>query len=235
MAFDLPYTFAYDTPTSTRLSSYSGLSAAVSEWMGRDGDADIDARFDDLLALHESRMYYGCEPVVEMGLPRCDALRIREMEFTDATFVLQATVAQPVDYLELISATLQQPGRSLEVVNEAFFDAYSSVSFSGVYKLAISGTNFRVKDDPQGATCTLRYYKRLTTPTPSAGNAILLQWPNLYLHGCLYEAAVYVGDVDAAKVYFGLYAAGVRAINARRYRELNSAQNIRIRVRGRTP
>lgn len=236
MAFNLPYTFAFDAPTSTRLSSYSGLKSAVSEWLGRDGDADIDVRFDDMLALHEARMYYGSAPLPTLGLIACEPLRIREMEAVVATFALGASVAQPVDFLELIEASLNSPVRPLDVVTEGVIEAYGEQSLSGPRLIAVSGTNFRVKDAPDASTtATLRYFKKLTTPTPDAGNTILTSYPNLYLHGCLYEAAVYIGDPEAAKLYYSLYAAGIQSLNERRNRELWSASNVRLRIRGRTP
>lgn len=236
MSFDLPYTFAYDAPTSTRLSSYTGLKAAVSEWLGRDGDVDIDARFDDMLALHEARMYFGKSPQIALGLPACEPLRIRDMEVTDTAFALADTVAQPVGYLEMIEAALNGPVQPIDVVTEAVFAAYRSQSLGGVKMMAVSGTNFRVKDTPNtGTTATLRYFKRLTTPTPAAGNVILTTYPNIYFHGCLYEAAVYIGDVDSAKLYFSLYAADVQSLNERRNRELWASSNVRLRLRKRTP
>lgn len=147
-----------------------------------------------------------------------------------------ATVAQPVNFLELIEASLNGPARPLDVVTEAVIDAYGEQSLGGPQLIAASGTNFRVKDVPDsGTTATLRYFKKLITPTPSAGNAILTAYPTLYLHGCLYEAAVYIGDPDAAKLYYSLYAGGVQSLNERRNRELWAASNVRLRIRGRTP
>ena len=61
-------------------------------------------------------------------------------------------------------------------------------------QIAISGTNFRVKDDPAGATATLRYYQKLATPSGATVNAILTGYPDVYLFGCLIEAAIFTQD-----------------------------------------
>lgn len=217
------------------VNTYSGLQAAIASWMARDGDTDITDRFDDLLALHEHRMYYGAAEVPGL-LPACEPLRIREMEATDAAFALSATVAQPEGFLELIEMKLNSDDRRLDVVAEGTLDAYRSDAFGGPALVAISGTNFRIVDDPGASyTATLRYFRKLDTPTAEAANWILTNTPNVYLHGCLFEAAVMTGDKDAAGLYLATYAAHVRALNQRRNSELRHATNVRMRLRGRTP
>ena len=104
--------------------------------------------------------------------------------------------------------------------------------------IAVSGTGFRLWPDPGAGsyTATLRWYGTLSTPsgaTPT--NWILTNAPGVYLNGCLLEAAIFTGDPDSAKYYAMLYAADVAGLNIRRQRVLASAQNVRMKLRGKTP
>lgn len=219
------------------ITTYASLTPAISEWLARNGDTDIATRADDLIALHEQVMYYGMEGLPTLGLPACEPLRIREMEQADASFSLSgATVAQPTGFLELISAELNTSQGPLDIVTEAIFDAYGSQTLGGVRLIAVSGSNFRFKDTPASDTATIRYFKKLTTPSGSnSTNAILTTYPGLYLNGCLMQAAIYTGDEGAAKLYHAMYAGQVQSLNQRRNSELSRAHNVRIRIRGSTP
>jgi hypothetical protein len=213
-----------------QITSYAGLKAGVLAWLARTGDALLDSRFDDFLLGCERRIYYG-HATEDPGNPlRSDPLRIVEMETSDPAFALQATVAQPAVFVELISVLLNSPVRLLEIVSQRTLDAYCSQSLGGVQKIAVSGTNFRVKDDPAGATATLRYYQKLATPTGATANAILTSYPDVYLFGCLIEAAIFTQDELAGQRYLQLYNASVAGLNARTQRITASAAPV-IRLR----
>jgi hypothetical protein len=213
-----------------QITSYAGLKAGMLAWLARTGDALLESRFDDFLLGCERRMYYG-HATEEPGNPlRSDPLRIVEMETVDSAFALQATVAQPPAFVELFSVLLNSPVRLLEIVSQRTLDAYGAQSLGGVAKIAVSGTNFRVKDDPAGATATLRYYQKLATPTGATVNDILTSYPDVYLFGCLIEAAIFTQDEFAAQRYLQLYNASVAGLNARTQRITASAAPV-IRLR----
>ena len=216
---------------AAQITSYAGLKAGVLAWLARSGDALLESRFDDFLQNCERRMYYG-QATEEPGNPlRSDPLRIVEMETADPVFVLQATVAQPPAFVELISVLLNSPVRLLEIVSQRTLDAYGAQSLGGARKIAVSGANFRVKDNPAGATATLRYYQKLATPAGATVNAILTGYPDVYLFGCLVEAAIFTQDELGAQRYLQLYNASVAGLNARTQRITASAAPV-IRLRG---
>jgi hypothetical protein len=213
-----------------QITSYAGLKAGMLAWLARSGDTLLEQRFDDFLLGCERRMYYG-HATEEPGNPlRSDPLRIVEMETVDPVFALQATVAQPPAFVELFSVLLNSPVRLLDVVSQRTLDAYGAQSLGGVAKIAVSGTNFRVKDDPAGATATLRYYQKLATPTGATVNTILTSYPDVYLFGCLIEAAIFTQDELGAQRYLQLYNASVAGLNARTQRITASAAPV-IRLR----
>ena len=215
---------------ASQITTYAGLKAGMLAWLARPGDTLLDSRFDDFLLNCERRVYYGFA-TDDPGNPlRSDPLRIPEMETADGAFVLQATVAQPATFLELVSVQLNSPQGPLEIVSQRILDGCGSRSLGGVKLIAVSGSNFRVLDDPGGATCTLRYYQRLVTPIGSTSNAILAAYPDVYLHGCLIEAAIFTQDEVAAQRYLQLYNASVAGLNARTQRITASAVPV-IRLR----
>lgn len=216
------------------IQTYATLKTAVSEWLDRAGDATLAARFDDFLALHEQRMYYGKEAMPAFQLPECEALRIRPMETVNAAFAMGASVAQPTGFLDLIEASLNSPVAPLQVVTESVIEAKGSSSDSQARLIAISGTNFRFWPAVTG-TATLRYFAKLDTPTGATVNWILTNAPGVYLNGCLAEAALYTGDYDSGRLFLSSYIADVAALNKRRQAELAKASNVAMRFRGWAP
>lgn len=220
------------------INTYSSLGSAVADWLARSGDPDIAARFPDFLALHEARLYDGAQALPSLGIAEMEAIRIPEMEQVDATFALSNGVAQPTGFLELIQATLNQGNNPLDIVEQSVIDSYRTQALGAPYLIAPSGTGFRFKDDPgtDTYTATLRYYAKLTSPSETnESNWILTNAPGVYLNGCLFEAAKYLGDLEAARLYAAQYASDVAGQNKRKNRVLNSAHNVRMRLRGRTP
>lgn len=229
MAFELPYSFAYDA-SGGRNSAW--LKAAVLSWLARPGDAVLDGRFDDFLANCERRMYYGCATGQPDHPLRSDPLRIPEMEAADEAFSLSgATVAQPTGFLELVSAFNTSDGWPMQIVAQGAIDARGRQALGGTRLIAVSGTGFRLFDAPATPrTATLRFFRRLPTPTGSTGNEILANYPDVYLYGCLVEAAIFTQGEAEAQRYLSLYNASVAGLNARAQRITASALPV-IRLR----
>jgi hypothetical protein len=222
---------------SVTFNTYSGLKAAIPAWLARavsGVDPILDPQFDNFLANMERRMYYGYAVDDPANPLRSDPLRIPEMETVETAFSLSSgTVAQPATFLELISAYNNSTPGPIGIVAQRHIDGYASNAFGRVGGLiAISGTNFRVFDAPTTAiTATLRYYQKLTTPTASTANAILTNYSDVYLYGCLVEATIFTQDAPSAQAYLALYNASVAGLNARTQRITASANPV-LRVRG---
>jgi hypothetical protein len=217
---------------AAQITTYGGLKAGVLAWLARTGDALLDSRFDDFLLNCERRIYYGHATDDPANPLRSDALRIPEMETADAAFALNSgTVAQPATFLELISAQLNSPQGPLQIVSQRTLDGYGTQSLGGTRLIAVSGQNFRLLDAPTAGSATLRYYQKLTTPAGATVNAILTGYPDVYLYGCLIEAAVFTQDEQGALRYLSLYNASVAGLNARTQRiTASSVPVIRLRA-----
>lgn len=219
------------------INTYTGLLSGVLARLARQGDVILTPEFDNFLANCEQRMYYGYA-TEDMANPlRSDPLRIVEMETVDAAFTLDgATVSQPSGFVELISAFNNSDTRGIDIVAQRVIDSYGAQSLGRVAGLiAVSGENFRVFDAPETAiTATLRYYQKLTTPTAAEANDILADYPNVYLYGCLTEAAIFTQDEPSALRYLQLYNASVAGLNARTQR-ITASADPRMRVRAWMP
>lgn len=216
---------------AAQINTYGGLRTGVLAWLARTGDTPLDGRFDDFLLNCERRMYYGYA-ADELASPlQSDPLRISEMETVDGAFALSsATVAQPSGFLELISAKLNSPERPLQQVSQRTLDGYGTQSLGGTKLIAVSGANFRFLDAPSNGMATLRYYRKLATPSGATINDILTNYPDVYLYGCLIEAAIFTQGEAEAQRYLQLYNASVAGLNARTQRIAASGVPV-IRVR----
>ena len=217
---------------AAQINTLGGLKAGMLAWLARSGDTLLDSRFDDFLLNCERRLYYGFA-AEDPGNPlRSDPLRIVEMETLDPAFALSATTPQPADFLELISAQLNSPNAPLQIVSQRTIDGLASSTPNRPARIAISGRNFRVHPNPGVGTwqATLRYYRKLATPTGSTVNDILANYPDVYLYGCLIEAATFTQDEGAALRYLALYNASAAGLNSRTQRITASAVPV-IRLR----
>jgi hypothetical protein len=248
------------------INTYTGLQSGMLARLARQGDAILTPEFDNFIANAEQRMYYGYATEDMGNLLRSDPLRSPEMEVVDPDFSLtgepdvdsarlveedtvrvtedavdaaddlSGTVAQPTNFLELISVVNNGDSRPIDIVAQRVIDGYGSQSLGRVAGLiAVSGTNFRVFDAPTTEiTATLRYYQRLATPTAAAANEILTNYPNVYLYGCLVEASIFTQDEAAAMRYLAIYNASVQGLNARTQR-ITASADPRMRVRAYMP
>jgi hypothetical protein len=141
------------------------------------------------------------------------------------------TIAQPSDFLELISVYTSTLSGPMEIVSQRVMDGYGSQSIGGTRLIAVSGTNFRLFDAaPADLTLIMRYYKKLTTPTPAEANDIMTNYPMVYLYGVLIEAAIFQMDENLAAGYLRAYNSQVSGLNARTQRITASANPV-LRVR----
>lgn len=219
---------------SVTFNTYTGLKAAIPTWMARgSSDPILDPQFDNFLLNCETRIYYGYEDPTDVL--QSDPLRVPEMETANAAFAVSSdTVAQPTTFVELISAYNTTINKQMEIVAQRVIDDYGTNAVGGAKLIAVSGTNFRVKDAPtvaSPANLVLRYYQELATPTAAAANSILTNYPHVYLYGCLVEAAIMTQDSPSAQAYLALYNGAVSGLNARTQRITASARPV-MRVGG---
>ena len=195
------------------LATYADLQAAIAAYLARPGDANITGPAPDFIALAESRIAYGGDAPFQSR-----PLRIRAMETTAVltTVAGQDSLALPAGYLQMRSIFIQgAPERQLSPVTP---EAYHSTHLGGytakprAYVLEGDSTRFGPVPDAAYAV-QMGFYKKFTALSDGQPtNWLLTNKPDVYLHGSLLEAAIFLGDDEGAQRYFGLYRGAVEGV-----------------------
>ena len=166
------------------ISTYSELSTAIGTYMGR---SDLSSRADEFIDNLEAKI--------------SRRLRIGPMETSvSGAFTADSpTIALPTGFVEMRSfvfdVSTDEP-RKLEYITPEQGDALA-LSSSGVPDFySVVGGVIRLYPTPDAAyTYTIRYFARFVPlSATNTTNALLANYPDLYLYGCLLEACGYVGD-----------------------------------------
>lgn len=203
------------------IASYSDLTTAIGEWAG-DTAATISSFYDDFIALAEAEFNR--------------TLRVREMEATTSlTPDSDSKITLPDDYLEWRRVTaLTTPRRRLEYQTPDYLEEhfpYREADNPAFF--TVEGTSILVLPKTS-SNVELAYYQRLTGLSGSnTSNWLLAKYPNLYLHGVLYEAAKLQQDPEMAASYRAMRDEDMRSLR----RDDQQARWARgsIRVNGPTP
>lgn len=183
------------------LSRYQDLRAAIADWTQRD---DVGVRSDDFIAL------------VEADVNR--RLRTRNMltRLTQTVGLQYSTL--PTGFLEMhrLLITSETPVRELEFVTPQKLGMLKAnlVAEGRMKYYSIIGTQMEFLPAPTEATAVEALYFKKITPldTTNTSNWLLSDWPDCYLHGCLYHAFVYVFDEQRAAFHKERYEEALEEI-----------------------
>lgn len=193
-------------PLGTYAELKDSLTNQSSSWTKRD---DVLTLADDFIDLTESRMYsYGVAP-----------LRIREMETsgTTTTSTTLRTLALPTRFLELrrfqINITNADPVK-LEYVTPLAMKVYSQTGMPRFF--TVEGTFVFDRISDTAYTVEYHYYQRLTAlDSTNTTNAILTNYPGIYLYGCLWACAEWAMQDERAEMYRQKFSNEIAMANAR--------------------
>lgn len=117
----------------------------------------------------------------------------------------------PSDYLSFRNVTaLTDPRRALEAVTPEYLDSNYPMREAGYPAFfAIEGSSVRLAPTTPN-DIELRYYRKLDLATDDT-NWLLTKNPDVYLFGCLTQAAVYLADEQISK-FGALYEAAIAAL-----------------------
>ena len=169
------------------LTTYAQLKTAVADWLER---GDLADRTGDFIALAESR------------LNRVLRLRMMETEESLTATVGLRTVALPLGFREPVRLWLQRSdGRAaLRFVDPAVIEAKAASGEPETWTLNAGAIAFdRPCDRAYGLT--LRMLGRLALSEAQPTNAVLSDYPDLYLFGALVEAAPYLRDAELLALF----------------------------------
>ncbi len=187
------------------ISSYADLVSAVTSFMHR---SDLSAQMDNFIALAESEIQ-----------TEGDAL---ELETTAAIPVTDGTGDLPAGFLSARKLFWDgSEGRELDLVSAGRRKTVSESSSGTPTYYTIEGATIKVAPSGTG-TLSMTYTARFT-PLSSANTstALLTAYPNLYLNGVLFYAAVWMEDQQKMAVHRPLFDAAIaqmkRTETRRRY------------------
>jgi hypothetical protein len=197
------------------ISTYSELQTAIANWTGRSGLTD---RLPEFIALAEKRIINGSDDPEMMSEPLRAAPMIASTTLSTTANV--NTIMLPSGFLGFASG-LYVDGNPKQPMNcltlQQITDRYlgSQAGKPRAYALAgRSGTQMIVAPTPDATYSLPVFYYALTLLSVSnTTNAVLTNYPNLYLYAALIEAYIYLRNDERAARFYRLFAGAVNGAN----------------------
>ena len=195
------------------IANYTDLQNAVLNWINRAGDSEMIARCPEWITLAEAQIQR----------------KIRRTTVSATLSIASNPSPLPSDCAELRSivpqtGTVQQNIPVRIVTPEQYAEALataSGTSGTATYAMVV-GTNLYLSPTPSpGSTAFITYFQKFTPliSAPSGINAILTEFPDLYLYTTLANAAPYLEDDSRAPQWASLAQSALDAANEVRMNE----------------
>ena len=186
------------------ITTYAELQAAAANWLVR---ADLTARIPEFIALAEAR------------LNRVMRARLAEVEVSLSAGAGVRTLALPAAFTQPLRLWIERAtGRDELPFREAGLIAVSARRGEPA-AWTVDGANLAF-DRPCDQTYgfTLRMLRRFSLSDSAPTNALLTDFPDLYLFATLSEAAPFLRDAELAGAYESKLARALDEANAREAR-----------------
>jgi hypothetical protein len=183
-------------------SNYTELKAALGGadgWLHR---SNLTAQIPDFIALAESR------------INRLARVRTMEIEAPLVMTVNSRVIALPAGFSVPLAVWLEsvQPRQQLTAVVPESLSVTTAPGMPHFW--AIDGDNLAFERPADSAyPVTLRYSGNFTLSDAAPTNAVLTNYPDLYLHGAQLAAALYTRNPDQATLCKQLFDEAVREMN----------------------
>lgn len=186
------------------LNNYANLKASVETWSKRQ---DVKDKIDDFIDLCETEIYSNS----------VEPLRIRAMVQLDtsATSSSVRTQALPTGYLEPRKFDLTVSGEryNIDYVTPSHQAIRSGTGTPSNYTVTSQIEYDVIPDDTY--TTNLSYFGKLTAlDSTNTTNAILTNYPNVYLYGCLMVLFQWAENNEEFAKYQNLFIQAIAGANA---------------------
>jgi len=167
-------------------TSYSALKTEITNWTHR---SDLTSHIDTFIDMAEAKMNR--------------TLRMSEMEDSTAIAYSGSDISLPDGFLEMREIHVSSsPDTTLEFVAPFKLSQLKQSGAGGIH------VYYTIRDDaielyPTGS-CTVEmvFYKEITPlDDTNTSNFVLADSPDLYFHGCMHNAYMYMRDVDSAAMH----------------------------------
>lgn len=183
------------------LTNYSELRIELESWSHRD---DVTDRLDTFIDLAEAKLW--------------QHLRIRGMETKDATLTASSRlITAPTGFLEArrlryVSGDNRYPNLQYSPPDGLLVHSSSGTPSA----FTVYGSVIELDKQPGSGTFELTYYQKLTPlSTSNATNAIMDEYPNLYLYGGLAELFAWAQDTEEESKWRGKFMTEIVEANSR--------------------
>jgi hypothetical protein len=194
-------------PSSDR--NYAWLQSEIASWLHRE---DLAARIPSFIMLGEQRVN------------RLAKVREMEVEAALTAEVGSRYIALPTDFSVPLGAWLEtvQPRKPLTMTVPEQLAVTADAGPPSFF--AIDGTNIAFERPADAAhQVTLRYRGKFELSDANQTNALLMQYPDLYLYASLLAAAPWIRDVAMVTLWSEMFSAAIKEINANAARARTSA------------
>jgi len=205
------------------LDTYANLKTEIANYLNRD---DLTSYLDTFIDLAESRM--------------ARDLRLREMETID----ISTTTVSGTQSYDLPTGYLEMRYVSYQTDPYTFLTYLAPPDFMRVYNVGVGsgipshytmiGSKIYLGKMPDSAkVLELGFFQRPTgLSDANTTNAILTNFPDLYLYACLAESEPFLMNDERLKVWASLYKEGIKTANesAQRGRTSSAPLNMSARM-----
>jgi hypothetical protein len=196
------------------ISTYAELKTAVAEWGNR---TDLTTQIPDFIALAEERINA--------------KLRVRQM-------VARATT-DAAEYLDLPDDWIEAREVKLTNSKTTVLDYYSPIALDKQFPyggagqpsgFTIVGSQLRLMPAPSGSmTAEIGYYQKVPALSDSqTQNAVLTDFPRVYLYGSLVEMQNYLLDAKTLQRFEALFDEAVRVANTANKSSTHAGGSLRV-------
>lgn len=186
------------------IATYSQLQAAIADWLERQ---DLTARIPDFISLAEARFN------------RVLRLRMMEVEVLLTSTEGSRRISLPAGFREPIALWRNDPMGRVQV---RFCDParvpVTSVAGSPALWSIDGGEIAFDRPCDRAYSFTLRMLGRLSLSDTAPSNALLADYPDLYLFGALVEAAPYLRDAEMLAMFMSRLDAALAEVRAKEAR-----------------
>ena len=194
------------------ITNYTELQAAILNFTHR---SDLGATIPDFIRLAEDMIYGDIE------------FRQQDTSATLTCTALSESVALPIDFIDSLSLTVSSVTphgtidyRAIDQYKQEF--QYGDSGVPRIYTLI--GSNIMLQPIPdQAYTLNLVYQAKFSNLSASnTANALLINYPSIYLYGSLTHAAIYMQDENQEQKWHDLYINTLKNLNANDWANANT-------------
>ena len=201
------------------LATYADLLASIAAWMNR---TDLTTVIPDFVTLAESR------------IARDLRLRMQIINTTQSTVAGARAIALPSDWLEFENVGIA-PGSAASEISytpAGFLDSrYPDNGTTGKPVLyALQGSSMQLAPTPDSVyVISLVYYARFPALATAGTNWLMANFPAVYLHAAMNEAALFTMNDERAAHWDAMYQSSVKAVQHADEAALTSGSGLRVR------